>query len=190
MHKLNVFMQVGFWGAFITIILFATDASGQSGQVGNATVIPGLTKDIDPYGINSSADSTEETGFGTRHHRAGNNGGIGGSFLQTESVTSESKPVSNYRYSPQPASPAIPMPSPLGKPESFSESMLYSPASSSISSSKPSPSFINTPKSDFLNTGKTDTTPYSLFWGHQKAGGSSKPLSNNIHGPEFLPDDL
>jgi hypothetical protein len=61
--------------------------------VGNGTVFAPSLGESGPYGLNVPAPGMVETGFLTRHSRRGSETGIGNSFLQTNSPTSESSPA-------------------------------------------------------------------------------------------------
>ena len=61
--------------------------------VGNGTVFAPTLGESGPYGLNTPSGGATDTGFLTRHTRRGNETGIGNSFLQTTSPTSESSPA-------------------------------------------------------------------------------------------------
>ncbi len=126
----------------IAACVFVERALAQSpaGRLGDATQTPGLSK-LDPYGINSPGSGSN---FVTRHQRFGSDTGIGGSSIGTTSPTADSRPV--VRLDSHDKSPALPDRSPFQKPLTFSESMLYSPALRSATSTKP---IFNT-ETDFL----------------------------------------
>ena len=74
--------------------LFACPLQAWSQQttVGNGTVMAPTSGELEPYGVKSPEVSSQSE-FSTRHFRRGNSSGIGGSFLQTTSPTSESSPA-------------------------------------------------------------------------------------------------
>lgn len=72
-------------------LLFPLSCLAQT-SVGNGSVIAPAPGELQPYGVNGMA--TNATGaFPTRHFRVTNSPGIGGSFLETTSPTSESSPA-------------------------------------------------------------------------------------------------
>jgi hypothetical protein len=82
---------------------FAQAVAGTtSAKVGNATTLPLSNYVNNPLSSTDPGASTE-----TRHNRRGNNTGIGGSFLGTESVTSESAPATQPVYAPIIRNPAL-----------------------------------------------------------------------------------
>ena len=60
----------------------------------------------EPYGINDTSILESQEAFSSRHHRLGQNTGIGSSFLQTTSPTSESSPA--LKAAPVPISHHLP----------------------------------------------------------------------------------
>ncbi len=71
------------------IVIPMAAASG----VGNGSTIGPSAGQLENYGINGMQSGGSETGYATRHYYRGNYSGIGGSFLQTTSPTSESTPA-------------------------------------------------------------------------------------------------
>ncbi|MBX3074355.1 hypothetical protein KF707_00430 [Candidatus Obscuribacterales bacterium] len=118
---------------WIAACIFVERALAQSpaGRLGDATQTPGLSK-LDPYGINSPGSGNN---FVTRHQRFGNDTGIGGSSIGTTSPTADSRPV--VRFDSTDKSPALASGSRFQRPLTFSESMLYSPALRSATSTRP-----------------------------------------------------
>lgn len=81
----------------LLVLLLAVGGFGAMGgagfaqsTVGNGTVFAPTLGESGPYGLNSPAT---DTGFLTRHSRREAQTGIGNSFLQTTSPTSESSPA-------------------------------------------------------------------------------------------------
>jgi hypothetical protein len=77
-------------------------AGTTSGKVGNATTFPLSNYMNNPLSSTDPGASSE-----TRHNRRGNSTGIGGSFLGTESVTSESARATQPVYAPVMRNPAL-----------------------------------------------------------------------------------
>ncbi|HEY9756096.1 MAG TPA: hypothetical protein V6C97_13095 [Oculatellaceae cyanobacterium] len=80
---------------FLTVV--GCGAMGGAGiaqsTVGNGTVFAPTLGESGPYGLNTPAAGATDTGFLTRHSRRVAETGIGNSFLQTTSPTSESSPA-------------------------------------------------------------------------------------------------
>ena len=166
--------------------IFHNSASAQSagGQLGDATVTPGSSTIAGPYGMNSTVESASSGNFETRHRRAGNEGGIGGSFLSTEAVTAESRPLSRSQSAV--ASPAVSLPTGWEKPRSFSEQMMYTPALLSPSSSNPVSTALSKPRYTQTESTNNSSIQYNEFWGHQKPWGSTQPTSDSFRGSDLL----
>jgi hypothetical protein len=79
------------WPALLTFLFCPLSCLSQT-TVGNGSVIAPAPGELQPYGVNGMVTNTEGA-FPTRHFRMTNSPGIGGSFLQTTSPTSESSPA-------------------------------------------------------------------------------------------------
>lgn len=159
-------------------------AQSVQGQLGDSTVYPGLPSNAGTYGMNSSAESVGTTNFATRHHRDGQDGGIGSSFLGTTSATAESKPLARYTSAMPITSPAVSWPDELNR--SFSEMMHYSPAISPMIYRQPVSADLSEQSYRPVDSGNIDLQPYNLFWGHQKSGGSFPALMSTPGGSQPL----
>lgn len=146
-------------------------------RLGDATVTPGSSSKLEPYGINGGYSGESGGEFFTRHTRHGNDGGIGGSFIGTSSVTAETRASSEYLPRMQVKSPAVP--AGQSAPTTFSESMMYSPALKSLDFNTPSGSRDT---SLYGQTLQVDSFEFSDIWGHRKPIGSFQPLTNSLRG--------
>lgn len=146
-------------------------------RLGDATITPGSSSKLEPYGLNSG-NSGSYGAFQTRHTRQGNDGGIGGSFIGTTSVTAETRSAADYVPAQPSRSPAVPH-EPIAR-RLFSESMLYSPALVSPAFNPPSAS----DESDYgdLKTSSVDSFNIEEIWGHQKPFGHFQPSNTSLRG--------
>jgi len=189
MYRPPVCIQCTLLAALLLLGLAPISACAQSveGRLGDATVTPGSLSRAESYGMNSPVDGAGTATFATRHHREGNEGGIGSSFLGTTSATSESQAPSRYTPPGPISSPAVSSSNLLDKPQTFSETMLYSPALSPAPFSRPG--FAESSGQSFgpTQSGQIDPESYTMFWGHKKPWGSFQPLMNTFRGSELMP---
>jgi hypothetical protein len=76
----------------LSTFIFCPLSSLAQTSIGNGSVIAPAPGELQPYGVNGMTTNTEGA-FPTRHFRMTNSPGIGGSFLETTSPTSESSPA-------------------------------------------------------------------------------------------------
>ncbi len=146
-------------------------------RLGDATLTPGSSSKLEPYGVNSGY-STSSGEFQTRHTRQGNDGGIGGSFIGTSSVTAETRSAADYIPTQASHSPAVPH-DPFAR-HLFSESMMYSPALVSPTFSTPSAS--DESNYSYGKTQSIDSFNFEDIWGHQKPFGHFVPADTSLRG--------
>jgi hypothetical protein len=77
----------------ILLLFFNRPVLAQAPTVGNGSAIVPSASRMEKYGINGLQETGAEAIYSTRHYRRENRSGIGGSFLQTASPTSESSPA-------------------------------------------------------------------------------------------------
>jgi hypothetical protein len=121
---------------------------------------------------------SSETNFTeTRHHRFGQQTGIGSSYLQTQSATTEDQPA--FMYRPTALSPVVPTgvsPAFRGAATGTYSQILSSPALSSLESASPALSNSSAQSPLILAPALENVSPPALksfsFYGHkQPAGG-------------------
>lgn len=147
--------------------------------LGNATVITPVTAS-DPYGTSMVNSAISGEIMSTRHSRSYGSSGIGGSFIGTESVTSETKPIKETSMVQPSHTPAInDLENQLQNTRRmFSQNMLASPA---LSKTPAAPTFTSELKfPEFNNTYSSSeslmSNPYNQFWSHKKSGKSLEYL--------------
>jgi hypothetical protein len=117
--------------------------------LGNSTVIEPVNG-ADPYGINRVNSAVAGDVMATRHRPTGQGSGIGGSYMGTTSVTSETRPVGEPVLVQPVRTPTIEHGSGFSVPGKnlFSQSMMSSPATSNPSNM---PAFPVMTATDALN---------------------------------------
>ncbi len=148
---------------FLAWQLLAGSAPSSAQQtVGNGTVMAPSAGQREAYDLNN-AETSGQSDFATRHFRRGTSAGIGGSFLQTTSPTSESSPaMRQIDQQPQTANqirlPVI--------QSSFSATTI-NPALNSFT-----PALPQAPSSSALIAPSTGAAPF----GSQRSGGALEEL--------------
>jgi hypothetical protein len=151
----------------LLLVLGIYSIEGAKAQIGNATIIPSLSKNDPSYGVNSSYGTVGGGDFATRHFREGNEGGIGSSFLGTTSPTAESRSVSRYVSPIENGQTNLFVPGPLQMPKLFSQKMLYSPAQTQLFMVGQPSAFALVEKIGHFNMQSIESNPYDLFWGNK-----------------------
>jgi hypothetical protein len=113
--------------------IFSPMVKGAS--VGNGSIISPAAGQLEDYGINGMQPSNLGTEYSTRHYHQGNYSGIGGSFLETTSPTSESTPAT--QSATPTATPTSAIQFHLPKLDSGFSDLNTSPALQSFTSASP-----------------------------------------------------
>jgi hypothetical protein len=132
----------------------------------------------------SSSALGQDTGtFDTRHMRRGNASGIGGSFLGTTNVTSESSPARSGRISENAVRALIPTPGVNQVRTRLYFESLTEPASTALPEMSPDISNRWNPALPSLNGGPP-SSPIDFFAGHKYSPGT-KTFSETVGAPSF-----
>jgi hypothetical protein len=184
---LNVFLIAQLVHCFVTE---AACAQHLRNGLGDASTISSQARN-NSYGINDS-NAGDAGGFDsfTRHRRMGDSTGIGGSFLDTTSPTSESRRAQRTQVINVPTSLSVPR---VRQPGMQIQSRLFSELMTSASGhnlmlNSPAIGSVQMPSTFRGLSTALDSTPTSLFLGHQSRLGSIHPMSDNMfRGQELMP---
>jgi hypothetical protein len=184
---LNVFLIMQLVPCFVTQPACAQHLRN---GLGDASTISSPARN-NPYGINDSS-AGDAGGFDsfTRHRRMGDSTGIGGSFLDTTSPTSESRRAQRTQVINVPTSLSVPR---VRQPGIQIQSRLFSDLMTSASGqnlmlTNPAIGSVQMPSTFKGLSTALDSMHTSVFLGHQSRWGSIHPMSDNLfRGQELMP---
>ncbi|MBX9689006.1 MAG: hypothetical protein K2X27_20020 [Candidatus Obscuribacterales bacterium] len=159
----------------ISVVVSGYSAQAQSpgGRLGDATITPGESSKIEPYGIKDSFSLPDYDKYFLKSDQR-NDGGIGSSSFGTTSATiSNSNPLKSYTNI-TPISSPISSVQDANRPRSFSERMSLSPALGTASYLTPiSPARERLDFQDY-NSDFGKAIPYNFFWRNQHENSLNK----------------
>jgi hypothetical protein len=177
----------------VAIFGYAKPASAQMlrNGLGDATTIVSPDRTVsasgNPNAIGnfSNRSSQQDTGaFATRHMRSGESSGIGGSYLGTTNVTSESSPARSGRISITDVRALIPTSSVTDTTTQLFSNAMNKPFSTTIPALRPD---ISTQwNATSVNFGSPNAAPSTInfFAGHKRMS-EGRSFSENLSLPAF-----